>query len=342
MNKYGWLGLFCLVSLNLQAQNQYSFQVLIDPFNPVSIPMPVTLEVNGARVTSNNDGLFRLYLKTSDRYITVQSTDPAYRITFPPNGTVFLPVNPADIPQIMMGMPGKQQTTREAILILKQLDSVRHDLKQAKVANLDQELLKRQDSLLSVARKKYAITDADLRTAREVMEGRERNFSRISTALNNYLNQAKNLRDALEQLGRFALDNPKAFRLLDSTIYLYSAAYDSINSNHVAWQQAIRNYWFSGELALGFQNVTDFTLNDLHREYFLTLNEDIIRQINAYLNESNRKKKKALRETVISSINSVLPHLDSRLAILDTKTNMFLSTMQSMNNDYQAIVTSNQ
>lgn len=342
MNKLWIIGFWHILSLYGQGQSKYNFQLLIDKYNPVKISMPVTLEVNGARVTTNNDGIFSLDLKPADRFITIHSLDPRYLITYPLNGTVFIPVNNLDIPNILLGMPSPQQTTQEAIKILRQLDSIRNDLKEAHAGNLDQVLVQRQDSILALAKKNYSISDADLRTAREVMEGRDHNFNRISVGLNNYLNQAKNLKDAFAQIAAFAFNNAKALKLLDSTIYLYSAAYDTLNNNHAAWEQAIRNFWFSAELALNFQNVIDFTLNDLHREYFLILNEEVIHQINAFLNESNTKKKNALKQSVISQINAVIPQLNNRLNILDTKTNIFLNTMQSMNNDYHVTLTSNQ
>lgn len=326
----------------LQGQARYRFRVDIDRYNPVSVRPPFTLEVNGARVSTNNDGIISLVLDPASRFISVQSLDARYRILYPAGGQVLIPASSQDIPNIVIGKPSPRQTTQEAIGILKQLDSIRQYLQAERRDKLDTLLLARQDSILAEAHKRYALTDRDLRTAREVMEGRDLNFREISGAFSHYLNQAKNLRDAFANIASFAFSNPKALRLLDSTITLYSATYDTIYNQHAAWEQHLRDFWFSTELALGFHNLSDFALNDLHREYFLMLNVDVIKKINTYFNETSARKKRSLKEEVISHIKGVLPHLDNRLGILDTKTGAFLGNLQSLTGDYQGITPPNQ
>jgi hypothetical protein len=85
----------------------------------------------------------------------------------------------------MKRIPAKNQLADQITKIDKQIRNLKNDDEQLKKI-----LLKRIDSLFAVGQKKNISRD-ELRTARELMVGRDTSFPKISLTLANYINEQK-------------------------------------------------------------------------------------------------------------------------------------------------------
>jgi hypothetical protein len=212
---------------------------------------------------------------------------------------------------------------------IDQLDSIK-----GKDYTLYRQELASLDSIYRSAAQRYSISDADLRTATEKMQGRDKYFAAISTTLEAYLNEAKDIRDIFKHMLAFSLDNPKSFRLFDSTIYVYNSAYTRLNTNNDEYEKAVLDYWQSKELSLGFHNVFDFAINNIHRASIIPMNELLNKKVREYIHESSRRRQKELKTEIIATLNGVIPILDNSLTILEAKVRYYCGEMEVNRNIY--------
>lgn len=188
-----------------------------------------------------------------------------------------------------------------------------------------------QDSLLRVVTQLYALSESDLRTDLERLKGRDTYYPQISSALEMYLNEAKDIKDIFKQMTEFAMTNPQAILQFDSTIRVYNAAYLVLNSNNNDYERAVLEYWASSELSYGFRNVFDFAINTIHRSEVLHLNTDLIPRINQYSHEGNRKKRNRIKDDILSTLQNIIPRLENDLTVLETRIRTYLGKLDAQN-----------
>jgi hypothetical protein len=224
------------------------------------------------------------------------------------------------------GLAQVVSTLKKMNLNINNLDSLRKadNARYARVMQV-------QDSLLKVVTTLYTLSETDLRTDLERLKGRDTYYPQITAALEIYLNEAKDIRDAFKQMTDFAMNDPKAILLFDSTIRVYNAAYTVLNSNNNEYERAVLEYWASNELSYGFRNVFDFAINTIHRSEVLHLNADLIPKINQYSHERNKKKRNRIKDEILSTLQTILPRLDNDLTVLETRIRTYLGRLDAQN-----------
>lgn len=188
-----------------------------------------------------------------------------------------------------------------------------------------------QDSLLKAVTQLYALSETDLRTDLERLKGRDTYYPQISATLEMYLNEAKDIKDIFKRMTAFAMNNPQAVLMFDSTIRVYNAAYTVLNSNNNDYERAVLEYWASNELSYGFRNVFDFAINTIHRSEILQLNADLIPKINQFSHEGNKKKRNRIKEEILATLQTVIPRLENDLTVLETRIRTYLGKLDAQN-----------
>ena len=318
--------LFLLPLLSYAQVEKYKFQVK-DEKN--IIRKNLVLIANGENVITNASGIFTLTLNNSLINIAVQSPDEKkFVIRYPSSGIISLPRGAENLIEIKIAEPtkadeantAKNQLADQITKIDKQIRNLKNDDEQLKKI-----LLKRIDSLFAVGQKKNISRD-ELRTARELMVGRDTSFPKISLTLANYINEAKDLSDALK-LADMALTQQGARTQLIDAIKTYNPFYEELNGKKDEYEKNVGAFWQSKELSYNFLNLADFALNEIHRPYILPLN-DLIEKMNRYSMESGRKKRE-LKSEILAESKIITRNLDTRLVILSEKNNTLMTILKS-------------
>jgi hypothetical protein len=296
----------------------------------------IEIMINNSMQKANQDGNIYYIPETANSYITVKMPDEKQYFIMGPSH-VPLPKDPSEKINILIR---KATQKEQAVLTLnKQINQLNIRIDQLdSVKKYDQLLYQQQltslDSLYKLATQKYQISASDLRTATEKLQGRDKYFEAISTSLESYLNEAKDIRDIFKHMLAFSLENPKSFRLFDSTINNYNAAYNQLNTNNAVYEKAVSDYWGSKELSLGFHNVFDFAINDIHRASILPLNTLLNSKVREYIHEKDKKTRQNLKEQITTELNSITLILDNSLTILESKIRYYTGQLDSNKNVY--------
>ncbi|GAA0547387.1 hypothetical protein [Chitinophaga japonensis] len=333
--------LLSLPGAALSQAREYSFKVeeLLDG-GRTKAAANITLLFNGSRQTANGQGMIFVTVDNQDHPPFTISPVDGREYTIVGNEVIYLPPDPAATTTVTIVRPGlKEKAALQELYLLyrkleidrKQVDSIR-DVNQS----LYEKKLLLQDSILKAVTRHYKISEADLRTATELLEGRDKYFTLVSQSIEGYLNEAKDIKDAFHHLVTFSFKNPKSFKLLDSTMQVYNKYYNELNNNNAEYERAIGNYWKSRELSMGFHNLVDFAINNVHRASILPLNTTVIHKLNEYLNESSGRRKKTLRKELTATLEPIIPMLDNNLDILDVKVKAYIGRLQLLKKDMYA------
>ena len=90
---------------------------------------------------------------------------------------------------------------------------------------------------------KLNYTDTDLRSAKEIQEGKDRNLYDITKDLEDYARNAQNLLSAFKYVSDYAFSNSNALLQLTQAITNYNQAYDRLDGKKVFYQKMIADYW---------------------------------------------------------------------------------------------------
>jgi hypothetical protein len=160
------------------------------------------------------------------------------------------------------------------------------------------------------------------------MIGRDTSFPKISFTLNTYVNEARDLSDALK-LADLALTEKGARDQLIDAIKTYNPVYEELNSRKDEYEKSIGAFWQSKELSYNFLNLTEFSLNEIHRPYILPLN-DLLEKMNRYSIAQGGKAKRELKKEILDEAERATKDLDRRLVILGEKSNTLQTILKSL------------
>jgi hypothetical protein len=310
----------------------YSFKIEILSENNATITAPfIQILFDGHLQKANQDGF--IYLVPGNNSGEVMVSVPDQR-EFMIVGSTAIPL-PADRQKSITIVVRKPTVTEKAV---QQVD---RDLKKLNIRIDQLDSIKRMDytqylqmtraidSVYKGTTQKFQISEPDLRSATEKMQGRDKYFAAITVSLEDYLNEAKDIRDIFRNMLLFSLENPKSFKLFDSTIYVYNRAYNVLNDNNNDYEKAVVDFWDSKELSLGFHNVFDFAINNIHRASILPLNSLLNEKVNEYIHEKNRSERKTLKTEITATLNAVIPILENNLTILESKIRYYIGELES-------------
>jgi len=144
----------------------------------------------------------------------------------------------------------------------------------------------------------------------------------ISSTLTDYINEAKDLKDAYQMLGIQATESRQALAKLTDALEQYNRAFEKLNKERLTYEKYVDIFWKREVLTLEFKNLMDYALGDLHSVNILTLNQKIS-LINDIANARIKRTGEAKRE-LAKDISEEVPRLDKRLQELERRTNRIL------------------
>jgi hypothetical protein len=144
----------------------------------------------------------------------------------------------------------------------------------------------------------------------------------ISSTLTDYINEAKDLKDAYQFLGIQATESRQALAKLTDAMEQYNRAFEKLNKERLTYEKYVDIFWKRDVLTLEFKNLMDYALGDLHSVNILTLNQKIS-TINDIANARMKRAGEAKRE-LAKDISEEVPRLDKRLQELERRTNRIL------------------
>jgi hypothetical protein len=147
-------------------------------------------------------------------------------------------------------------------------------------------------------------------------------FPLISNTLMDYINEAKDFKDAFQMLGVQSTESRQALAKLTDATEQYNRAFEKLNKERLTYEKYVSAFWDSPVKTLEFKSLLDYALGDLHGVNILTLNQElaVINDIaNGRVKQVNSRKKELEKD-----INEEVLKLDKRLQELERRTNRIL------------------
>jgi hypothetical protein len=175
---------------------------------------------------------------------------------------------------------------------------------------------------------RVATTEATSASRGVVIRNKDEAFPVISNTLANFINEAKDLKDAFQFSALQALESRQALKSLSDAVDQYNLAYEKLNKERLSYEKLVENYWKRDVLTLEFKNLLDYALGDVHSVDILTLSQRL--QIMNDLYGGRIKGSKKINETkkeLTRDITQDVIRLDKRLQELEKRSNRVLYSM---------------
>ena len=255
-----------------------------------------TVLVDGKPATTDDAGIFYAFISSSAKQVKIQPSDQKYVIVYPQGGRALIPKDLTLVTEIMVANFKSNDYLKEYLSVSKQIkDSIGKSSGQIK--SLHSQL----DSIMKVLHK-LNYTDQDLRTAKEIQDGKDRNLYDITKDLEDYARNAENLISAFRYLSDYAFSNSRGITQLSEAITNYNQAFDRLDGKKTFYQKTIADYWSPAQ-ADSFKNIVSLALDTLHRDKIYPL-RDLLDQVRQYFNST--KKKPELKDAIQKKIADVI------------------------------------
>lgn len=301
---------------------RYRMKVRYEDYNPLKNAVII---VNNQRLSTDDNGVVDVDIPAQLDRAYVESPNTAnYTIKYPPQAQVLLPKNASEEISIFIARP----SLRSAVLTrddLKKLQQSILDYEKSSDAQLVRTIetssRRMYDSVLTLLRGKH-------RDEAKIREGRLAFYPLVSEALNHFLNEARDLKDAFAAMGS-ALAKKEVYEQFARAVYSYNEIYELLNTNKNTYEQAIVTYWNSRELGYRFSNLMENTLEEIHKPYVLEMNETFRDRIYAFGTETGKSRKKELQLALEKDMAEHATTLGRRLNSLGERIASFLAVLQN-------------
>jgi hypothetical protein len=316
----------CLALLALSAhtygQRKFVGRLLDADRRPV-VGMGIRV-VNIGPTKSGTGGDFEIAIPINSDVVTLELAEKKFSIIYPFGGIANVPKNQNQPIEFYVG-------TSPTKLLTMAIARSNNEMKE----NLSKIGIKSDDILSTLKSYKESIeTLIDIKlediSAEEELDNQRKGFyPTLSKAINNFINEAKDLKDAFKFSTDHAFDDPQALEILTRSINSYNDAYEEINKNHSSYEKNVKDYWANDSKETEVKEWFNYALGELHSSNIFILNLKI-KDINDY-NTANLSKteKKALRTRVLHEIEVIDLQLDRRLQELDKRAEVLLNRLAS-------------
>jgi hypothetical protein len=147
-------------------------------------------------------------------------------------------------------------------------------------------------------------------------------FPVISNTLIDYINEAKDFKDAFQMLGLQSTESRQALAKLTDAMEQYNRAFEKLNKERLTYEKYVSSFWDSPVKTLEFKSLLDYAIGDLHGVNILTLNQEL-----AVINDIANGRVKhisAQKKQLEKDISEEVLKLDKRLQELERRTNRIL------------------
>lgn len=277
----------------------YKFRIRFSDYSPLANSKFI---LSGSLLSTDPQGIINSKYSDEITYVNIESANvQKYKIMYPLEGRAILPKDANTFVDIYVAKPESNPLKN----LQSEIVASQRSMQNKAIVKLQEESRKGYDRIVALL-SKSTIDEAQL------SKGRLEFFPLISTALNNYLNEARNFNDAFSALSK-TLNNRGSYDQLSKAIYNYNDIFNLLNANKDLYQQAIATYWNSKELALKFSNVVDFAIEELHRPFILEVNYHFINRIYEANDEPNKKERLKLQKALSNDMDQLSSTVSRRL-----------------------------
>jgi hypothetical protein len=308
---FGWINIAAF------AQNTFAFKAKVI-HNKKGVMKDFNILVNSEVATTNDAGVFVIALNNDVTHVKVALQEASYAVLYPTGGYVSVPRDLNDVPEIIIGSPQDNTYLNQYLAIYKEIKS-----NNSATASELSALTKRLDSLQQILLT-LNYTEMDLRSAKEMQDGRDRYYPEITQNLIEFTDKAFDLQRALQNITAFAFDNVSAFQNMHDAVTDYNHIRNILSAQRFNYERFISDYWQDDSLTNHFHSLIVYGLDTLHEGQILPLQNDIT-QINQYLSNKN----KDLKEKIQQNISKEMPGLNDALAELKRRNTMFQSEFKN-------------
>jgi hypothetical protein len=147
-------------------------------------------------------------------------------------------------------------------------------------------------------------------------------YPEMANSLTDYINEAKDLKDAFQFLIPQAMESRQALAKLTDAMEQYNRAFEKLNRERLTYEKYVGIFWKRDILTLEFKSLMDYALGETHSVNILTLNQKVT-AINDVVN--NRVKRPGeVKKELTKDIGEEVIRLDKRLQELERRTNRIL------------------
>jgi len=305
---------FVCINIDLFAQNTFAFRAKVI-HNKKGIMKDFSILVNSEVATTNDAGIFVIGLTNNVTHVKVALQQTGYTVLYPTGGYVSVPRDLNDVPEIIIGSPQDNTYLNQYIAIYKEIKS-NNTATASELSSLTKKLDSLQQILLTLN-----YTETDLRTAKEMQDGRDRYYPEITQNLVEFVDKAFDLQRALQNITAFAFDNASALQNMYNAVTDYNHVRNTLSTQRFNYEKFIADYWQDSSLTNHFHSLIVYALDSLHEGKILPLQNDIT-QINQYLSNKNKDLKEKIQQDIakeMPSLTESLAELKIRNAIFQTE-----------------------
>lgn len=283
--------------------------------------VPVILVNQGAGRTGT-DGIFEISINNSVGEVTLELDKSELKILYPIGGKTGVPKNPDMVINFIVGASTRDILTKAIANSNNEIKSRLTELG-VKQDGIEQTLA----SFLTEIQRMSDIKMEDLTKQIDLSSKREEFYPLLASSINDYINEAKDLKDAFKFTARHAFGDPQALQVLSDVIASYNVIFEDLNKQHSGYEKKIFDLWGSEAKENEVRELFEYALGELHSANIFTLNLKV-RDINEYFRGTSKgAKKNASKEAIMREIESSVLQLERRLEILDNRAQVVLSKL---------------
>jgi hypothetical protein len=319
---YSLVGVICSFILCLDtavfAQNTFAFKAKV-LHNKTGMMRQFSLLVNSNVAVTNDAGILVVPLTMNTNHVKIQLQQNNYVVLYPTAGYVAIPRDLNDMPEVIIGSPSDNTYLNQYLNLYKAIRNNK-SATSAEVKGLDMKLDSLQKILLQLN-----YSENELRTAKDMQDGKDRTYPEISENLNDFVSRAFDLKASFQYVSNFAFDNPAALQKLHDAAINYTNIYNTLNRQRMNYQKQISEYWQDDSLTREYSSFINFALDSLHTNKLFPLQTDIT-SINEYF---SGKKSKELKEKIQQHIKEQEVTIQPMLDELKRRNNIFQKALSS-------------
>ncbi|WP_026897370.1 hypothetical protein [Daejeonella oryzae] len=304
-----------LILLEANAQTtSYKFRIRYSNYSALSNSKFL---INGQQLTTDPQGIINLSIPNQITFANIGSSNPKqYIIEYPMEGRANLPKDNLVFVDIYVSKPGPDPVK----IVMREMTRIKAGSDAVLIKKLQEESRRGYDSIVSLLSSRVKIDDKLL------AKGRMEFLPLISSALYQYLNEARDANDAFSSLKRDP-ENGAAVQQFTEAILSYNEIFELLNSNKSTYEQAINTYWKSKELSLKFSSLLDYSIEEIHKPYLLEINYTFFDRINEYSKESSKSRKRDLGKALEMDISQHSAALGRKLNSLGERIASFTTLL---------------
>ena len=272
---------------------------------------------------TTDDGSFTIAISDKISELTLSlDSNTKNSIVSPVGGKVNVPANPGAITDFYVG-EAPEALLRKAIA--KSSSDIKQSLEKLgiKQDGIDQTL----SAFMLQIQQMTNIKITDLRNELEIENQRRAFYPSFSAMMMNYINEAKDIKDAFKFTANHAFEDPLALKVLNQAIENYNAAYEKLNNSRRNDEKTVMDLWEGSDKVSEVRELFNFALGTVHAENIYVLNTKG-NDINDYnRGEYHKMKKNAFKASVVREIEFLIFKLEKVLSELDNRSQIVLSRL---------------